>query len=59
MTPWTYPNRVGVPGFLKYNDGVRGIRDTALAPAIYNEFKIAMNNMNLTFTFDYAIAITK
>ncbi len=58
MTPWTHPNKVAVPGNPKYNDGIRGSRATALAPAIYNEFKRAMNNMNLSFTFDYAIAIT-
>ncbi len=52
-TPWTDINKVGVAGF-EINSNVRM---PVLASASFKQFSNVMNNLNLSFEYDHAVAI--
>ena len=58
QTPWTNSSIVGVPGYPYYGVGSR-YRSTAQANVSLNEFANSLKNMNLDFSYDYAVAVTK
>ena len=58
QTPWTNSTIVGVPGNPYYGVGYLN-RSTALVNVSLNEFANSLKNMNLDFSYDYAVAVTK
>lgn len=56
LTPWTDVNLVGVPGYDKFNDNSL---PALLSSASIMEFLTTMNNMELPFNYDYAVAVLK
>ena len=53
-TPWTNASAVGIPGIPVFNGRI------PLNPLqSLNVFQSFMNNLQLNYTYDYAVAITK
>lgn len=51
-TPWTNSSLVSVSGYQVYNG-----KRTVLSNTSWSLFANSMNNMNLSFTYDYAVAV--
>lgn len=51
-TPWTNPSLVSVTGYPLYNG-----KPTVLCNSSWSLFANSMNNMNLPFSYDYAVAV--
>ena len=57
-TPWTNTTLYGVPGVLSYRNDTR-YKPTILANESAAAFANAMDNMDLSISYDYAIAFMK